>query len=152
MNAVQAKAGMTGAVQRPAWFWVVSVLGLLWNLVGLAMFYVQVTLTPEAVAALPADQQQINAAMPSIAYVFFGVAVVAGVLGSLGLLLKRRWSVPLLLLSLLGVVAQMATAYATTPVWALTGAGGAVFPLLLVVVGLLLWLFARMAARRGWTG
>jgi hypothetical protein len=134
----------------PAWFWVVSVLGLLWNLFGVAMFVMQVTMTPAAAAALPPAQQQINAAMPSIAYVFFGVAVVSGALGTIGLLLRRRWAVPLLLLSLLGVVAQMATAYATTPVWALTGAGGAVFPLLLAVVCLLLWLFARMASRRGW--
>ncbi len=140
------------AVQRPMWFWVVSVLGLLWNLVGLSMFYMQMTLTADAVAALPPEQQQIHAAMPAIAYAFFGIAVVAGVLGSLGLLLKRRWAVPLLLLSLLGVVAQMATAYATTPVWALTGAGGAVFPLVLVVACLLLWLFARKAAARGWIG
>lgn len=140
------------STKRPSWFWPVSVLALLWNLVGLLMFWQQVTLTPEAAAALPAEQQQIHAAMPDWVYVLFGIAVVSGVLGSLGLLLKRRWAVALLLLSLLGVVGQMGSAYATTPVWALTGAGGAVFPLFLVVVCLLLWLFARRAAARGWIG
>lgn len=137
---------------RPTWFWVVAVLGLLWNLVGLSMFYMEMTMTPEAAAALPPEQRQIHAAMPSIAYVFFGIAVFSGVLGAIGLLLKKRWALPLLLLSFLGVAAQMATAYATTPVWALTGAGGVVFPLMLVVVCLLLWLFARKAAARGWIG
>ena len=105
-----------------------------------------------ATSALPPEQQQIHAVMPSIAYVFFGIAVFSGVLGAIGLLLKKRWALPLLLLSFLGVAAQMATAYATTPVWALTGAGGVVFPLMLVVVCLLLWLFARKAAARGWIG
>ena len=135
---------------RPWWFLAVAVLALLWNVVGLLMFWQQVTLTPELVAALPPAQQQIRAAMPAVVDVFFGVAVGAGLLGALGLLMARRWAVPLLLLSLLAVVAQMGTAYAAAPVWALTGARAAVFPLLLVLVCLALWLFARRAAARGW--
>lgn len=138
------------AIKPPWWFWVVALLGLLWNLIGLSMFYIEMTMTPEAVAALPPEQRQIHAAMPMLAYVFFGIAVVSGVLGSIGLLLKRRLAAPLLLVSLLAVLAQMITAYAATPVWALTGASGAVFPLALIAVSLLLWLFARKALRRGW--
>jgi hypothetical protein len=135
---------------RPLWFWVVAVLALLWNLVGLFTFWQEMTLTPEAVAAMPPAQQQIHAAMPTLAYACFAIAVATGVLGSIGLLLKKRWAVTLLLLSFLGVAAQMATAYATTPVWALMGAGGAMFPLMLVLACLLIWLFARKAATRGW--
>lgn len=134
--------------KRSPWYWLVSVLALLWNLVGLLMFWKQITLTPDAVAALPPAQQQINAAMPGWVHGLFGIAVVAGVLGSLGLLLQRRWASPLLLLSLLAVIAQMVSAYAITPVWALTGAASAVFPLLLIVVALLLWRFARAATAR----
>lgn len=141
-----------GTVKPPLWFWIVAVLALLWNLQGSYAFHRELTLSPEALAALPLEQQQINAAMPSWVFAFFGVAVIAGVLGSLGLLLRRRWAVPLLLLSFLCVTVQMLSAYATTPVWSLMGAGGAVFPLVLVVVCLLLWLFARMSARRGWIG
>ena len=135
---------------RPLWFRVVAVLALLWNLVGLFMFWQEMTLTPEAVAALPPAQQQIHAAMPQIAHVFFGIAVAAGVIGSVGLVLAKRWSVPLLLLSFLGIVAQMGTAFATTPVWPLMGMAGVLPPLFLILVCLLVWLFARMSARRGW--
>ena len=135
---------------RPLWSRVVAVLALLWNLVGLFMFWQEMTLTPEAVAALPPAQQQIHAAMPQIAHVFFGIAVAAGVIGSVGLVLAKRWSVPLLLLSFLGIVAQMGTAFATTPVWPLMGMAGVLPPLFLILVCLLVWLFARMSARRGW--
>ena len=138
------------ATNRPTWFWVVSVLAVLWNLVGLFMFWQNVAMTPEAVAALPPEQQQIHAAMPQWVYAFFGIAVIAGVAGSIALLLKRRIAVSLLLVSLLAVIAQMASAYATTPVWALTGAPGAIFPLVLIVIGALLWLFARKARASGW--
>ena len=135
---------------RPLWSRVVAVLALLWNLVGLFMFWQEMTLTPEAVAALPAAQQQIHAAMPQLAHVFFGIAVASGVVGSVGLVLAKRWSVPLLLLSFLGIVAQMGTAFAATPVWSLMGMAGVLPPLFLVAVCLLVWLFARMCARRGW--
>ena len=135
---------------RPLWSRVVAVLALLWNLVGLFMFWQEMALTPEAVAALPPAQQQVHAAMPQIAHVFFGIAVAAGVIGSVGLVLAKRWSVPLLLLSFLGIVAQMGTAFATTPVWPLMGMAGALPPLFLILVCLLVWLFARMSARRGW--
>ena len=138
------------ATNRPRWFWVVAVLALLWNLVGLLMFYRNVTMTPEALALLPAEQQQIHAAMPQWVFAFFGIAVFAGVLGSIALLLKRRTAVPLLLVSLLAVTVQMASAYAITPVWALTGPGGAVFPLALIVIAALFWLFARKARANGW--
>jgi hypothetical protein len=137
---------------RPGWFWVVAVLALLWNLVGLFMFWQNVTMTPEALAMLPAEQQTIHAAMPVWVHAFFGIAVIAGVLGSIALLLKKRSAQPLLLVSLLAVVVQMASAYMVTPVWSLTGAYGAVFPLVLIVIALLFWLFARMAVRRGWIG
>ena len=138
------------ATNRPTWFWVVSVLALLWNLVGLFMFWQNVTMSPEAVAALPPEQQQIHAAMPQWVFAFFGIAVFAGVIGSIALLLKRRTAVPLLLVSVLAIVVQMASAYATTPVWALTGVGGAIFPLVLIAIGALFWLFARTARARGW--
>ena len=135
---------------RPVWFRVLAVLVLLWNLVGLFMFWQEMTLTPAAVAALPAAQQQIHAAMPPITHLFFGIAVAAGVLGSIALVLAKRWAVPSLLLSLLAICAQMGTAFATTPVWRLMGMAGVLPPLLLIVACLLAWLLARLGARRGW--
>ncbi|RZA12186.1 MAG: hypothetical protein EOP93_22325 [Lysobacteraceae bacterium] len=139
-----------GTHATPMGFRVGAVVALLWNLLGLVMFWKEMTLTPATVAALPAAQQPIHAAMPSWVYGFFAIAVFAGLAGAVGLLLARRWAVPLMLLSFLGVTLQMASAYATTPVWALTGAAGVLPPLVLVVACLLLWLFARYARGRGW--
>ena len=49
----------------------------------------------------------------------FALAVNLGVLGSLFLLLRKAWAVPTLILSLLFVVAQMARAGLTGPLFAL---------------------------------
>lgn len=134
----------------PVSFWIVAVLGLLWNLYGVAMFWLNLTITPEAIAALPEAEREITRAMPRWIMLPFGVATLGGVAGMLAMLLRRRVAVPLLLVSLLALVVQFVAVYLTTPVWALTGASGAVLPLVLWVVALALWLYARRASARGW--
>lgn len=140
------------AVQRPMWFRVVSVLAVLWNLFGLWSFYAHVTATPEVIVTWPEVQQQIQAVTPRWIFVPFAVATIGGTLGSLGLLLGKRWAVPVLLLSLLAIIVQFGAYYLLTPTWALTGAAGAALPLCIAMVGLLLWLLARKAVARGWIG
>lgn len=134
----------------PVSFWIVAVLGLLWNLYGVAMFWLNLTITPEAISALPEAEREITRAMPRWIMLPFGVATLGGVAGMLAMLLRRRVAVPLLLVSLLALVVQFVAVYLTTPVWALTGASGAVLPLVLWVVALALWLYARRASARGW--
>ena len=138
------------AMQRPMSFWVVAVLALLWNLVGLLSFYTHFTAGPDAIATWPEAQQQIVAATPGWIFVPFAIATIGGVLGAFGLLLGKRWAEPVLLLSLLGILVQFGSVYAITPTWALTGIGGAVLPLCIALFGFFLWWYARKAAARGW--
>ncbi len=136
--------------KRPTWFVVVAVLAVLWNLFGLWSFYYHFTATPEVVATWPEVQQRIAEVTPSWIFVPFAIATIGGTLGSLGLLLGRRWATPVLLLSLLAIIVQFGAYYLLTPTWALTGMTGAALPLCIAVVGLLLWLLAGKAAARGW--
>ena len=138
------------ASQRPASFWIIAVLAVLWNLFGVFSFYYHLSVTPEVVATWPAEQQTLFAAMPRWLFVPFAIATIGGVLGSLGLLLGKRWAEHVLLLSLLGILVQFGSIYALTPTWALTGMGGAALPLCIALVGVLLWWFAGKAASRGW--
>jgi len=71
------------------------------------------------------------------------------VLGSLGLLLRRRWAAPVYLVALVALVLQVVASYAITPAWSASGAAGLVFPVLLVAIAIALWLFARRMAARG---
>lgn len=138
------------AVPRPRSFWIIAVLALLWNLVGIAMFYMQIAMTPEQLAAMPAEQRAVYDATPSWLNAAFAVAVFGGALGALGLLLGKRWAVPMFLLSLLGLLVQMLGAYAVTPAWSAYGAAGLAMPILLVAIAVFLWLYSRKAAARGW--
>lgn len=136
--------------KRPTWFVVVAVLAVLWNLFGLWSFYYHFTATPEVVATWPEVQQRIAEVTPGWIFVPFAIATIGGALGSLGLLLGRRWATPVLLLSLLAIIVQFGAYYLLTPTWALTGMTGAALPLCIAVIGLLLWLLAGKAAARGW--
>ena len=138
------------SVKRPTWFVVVSVLALLWNVVGLWSFYSHVTATPEVIASWSEAQQRIAAVTPGWIFVPFAIATIGGALGSLGLLLCKRWAVPVLLASLLAILVQFGAYYLLTPTWALTGAAGAAMPVAIALIGLGLWLLARRAAARGW--
>ena len=133
----------------PKWFMPVAVLALLWNLLGCFMIWMDATLTPDAVAALPADQQAIHAARETWMVIGSIVAVAAGALGSLGLVLKRRWATPLLVLSVLGLIVQdlgFVMIARTLPIptagWIMQG--------LVLVIAILLLVMARKAARNGW--
>src|SRR3546814_1238210 len=73
---------------------------------------------------MPAEQRAIYEATPAWLYVFYGLATFGGVAGSIGLLLRRRWAVPVYLLALVALVLQVVASYAVTPAWSVSGAAG----------------------------
>ena len=135
---------------RPKAYWWVAILALVWNLLGLAMFGVQVTMDEARLATLPEVDRQIFLATPAWLNVMFGIGVIGGVLGALGLLLRRRWAVPLFAVSLLAVVVQMAGAYALTPAWQAYGPAGLAMPVLVLVIAAGLWVYAGRCRAGGW--
>ena len=146
----ETKMNVATHPKRPLGFWIVAVLALLWNLLGVVMFFVQTNLPPEALAALPADQRALYEATPAWVNGAFAVAVFAGLLGSMTLLLHRRLALPLLALSLLAVLVQMGYTYLATPALQVYGPAGLALPIVLVVIAAFLAWFARRSIARGW--
>ena len=135
---------------RPMGYWMIASAALLWNLLGLAMWYLQVSMTPEAIAALPADQRQLYETAPPWVNAAFGVAVFGGVFGALALLLKKRWAVALFAVSLLGLLVQLVSVFALTPALAVLGPSALAMPVVLVLIAAFLLWYSRRAAARGW--
>ena len=135
---------------RPTAYRLLAILALVWNLIGVAMFYVQVTMDDTRLATLTELQRQVYQATPAWVDVAFAFAVFGGLLGAIGLLVRRRWAVTMFGISLLALLVQFLGAYLVTPAWAAYGAAGLAMPLLLVVVAAFLWSYARRALARGW--
>jgi hypothetical protein len=137
-------------VRAPNWFKIVSFLALLWNLIGVFAFVSDAPMGPDDVAKLSKAQQAMHAAQPAWALVATGVATVGGTIGSLCLLLGKRWALIALIASLVGLVAQDAgmlslpgglSAIGTVPV-VLQGL------VLLIAIGLIA--LARKGITKGW--
>jgi hypothetical protein len=129
---------------------VVAIAAFAWNLTGVAMFFLQTGMDAAQIAALPEAQRTVYEAMPAWLAVFYGIAVFGGLVGSLGLLLRRRWAVPVLAVSLAAVLVQMTALYLLTPAWQASGASGLAMSLLITGIAAFLLVYARHAAARGW--
>ena len=134
---------VTATAPAPAWLRIVALLGLLWNLFGVFQYLTTVGVFPGA------DEAAV-AAMPTWVTGAFAVAVFAGALGCLGLLMLKGWSRLMLLVSLLAVVAMDAW------IFLLSDNGGTMagpelgITVAVLVVAILLVGVANSAGRKGW--
>jgi len=129
-----------------------AALALAWNALGIVTFWLDTFADPAALAALPDTERALRAQVRTWATAAYGVAVFAGTLGSFGLLLRKAWATPLLALSLAAIAVQMGQALFMTELVAVRGPTGAVLPLVILAVAVLLLLLARLGRRRGWIG
>lgn len=100
---------MIETVKTPWHLWLVGVLSLLWNGFG-AFDFIQTTTRGEAYMRAAGFDDAMVAyyeAMPGWMYVPWTLGVWGAVIGSVMLLLRRRWAVPAFGLSLLGALVSL---------------------------------------------
>jgi hypothetical protein len=134
----------------PVWYWVVSTLLLLWNAVGCAACYRQLTLAPEKFAQLPAGQRDAWIAMPTSARAAYVVAVAGGLLGAAALLFRSLAAGPLFVASLVGVIVQFGWFFVVYKGTSKTGPSSAAFPTIIALIAVGEVAFACLAKSQGW--
>ncbi len=132
-------------------FWIIGGAGLVWNLIGLLFYVSEVTATPDAMAE-GFSQAQIDFLMgkPVWATAAFAIAVNAGAAGSLFLLLRKAWAVPMFVLSLAGVLVQNVHAFGLANGLEVWGTNGLILPAIVLVISVALLLYAHATKKRGW--
>jgi hypothetical protein len=86
-------------------FWLIGAIALLWNVMGVVNFFMQ--MNPDALAAYRESERMIIEGRPIWATAAFALAVFGGAIGSLLLLLKNSLAFNVFVASLLGVVVTM---------------------------------------------
>ena len=136
---------MTNSSNKPPiWFWIVSIIALVWNGMGVNAYLQQAYNTESYQEMYSPEQLEIAANMPAFITGAFAIAVFAGALAAIGLLLRKSWSVKLWYLSLIAVIVQMGyiliNGYASSMV----------MTIMIVAFAFLFVWFARKSEANGW--
>lgn len=129
----------------PVWFWIIAVVALIWNAMGIIAYLVQAFMTDEMIAALPEEQQaEFLIEHPAWYTAAFALAVFCGGLACLVLLMRKKWAFMLFLISFLTATIQQV--YLLVTVEELNP----VMPIMIIVVAAFLLWFTKMASAKGW--
>jgi len=133
-------------------FWIIAVTMLVWNLIGLMFYYQQSILTPEAMAKAGLTAQQIAhiSNTPAWGHSGYAIAVNAGVLGAIFLLLRKGWAVPMFILSFVGVLVQDLDAIVLRDAIDAWGTSALYLPITVIIICLAEIWYSRRAKQRGW--
>lgn len=137
-------------VAIPNWFNIAAILALVWNLLGVMAFVSQVMMTPKMIAELPVVEQELYNAVPLWATAAFAVAVFAGALGSVALLMKKSICYPLFVASFVGAVIQMFHSFFISNSYEVYGPSGTIMPIMVLIIGLMLVFFSAKGHKHDW--
>ncbi len=141
-------AGVTP--QPTPWhLWLIGILGFLWDSGGAFDYLMTQTQNESYMSQFTPEQLEFFYGFPSWVVFFWALAVWGGLLGTVLLLLRKRLAVPVLLVSFLSTVVTAIHNYLLANGLEVMGTTGAVFGVLIFVIALGLWLYARAMARKG---
>ena len=136
----------------PVWYWFIAGVGLLWNLLGCAFFAMELFAQEAMMESMTEPQKAWARSIPGWIYFVYGLAVSTGVAGSVGLLLRKGWTIPLFAICLAAVIVQMVYTMLIAGGLQAMGPSGLIMPGLVIgIAALLLW-FSWFARSRGWIG
>ncbi len=126
-------------------FWIISVVALIFNMMGVVNYFVQ--MNADSLASFPESYRPIIEGRPAWATGGFAIAVFGGALGCLLLLLRKSAAFYVLIASLLGVIVTMVhifgvAGFSSFEIWI-----GVLMQL--VVTAFLIW-YSKQAESKGW--
>jgi len=148
---------MSDATNKPpVWFWILTILLLLWGMMGIYVYYDFVTSTPESMTKYVTAGTYSQAyadyllAQPAWATSIFALAVTSGILGAVSLVLRRTWAVPLYMLSLLCIIFSLGKTFLLDKAHNLMSGGQIGMEGVVLSLGILSVWIALKAKNNGW--
>ena len=136
----------------PTWFWIISVIALLWNIMGVIAYLADAYMSVETLAELSQEQRMLYESRPAWVTGVFAIAVWGGLIGSIGLLLRKKWAYIMFIISLIAVLAQNVYQFFLSNTFDVLGSAAMAFPILIIIISILLILFSNWAKKNEFIG
>lgn len=136
---------MTTIRKKPTtFFWIIGVLALIWNIMGVAAYLFQAYITDDMIAALPEEQQaEFLVEHPAWYTALFALAVFGGFLGCVFLLLKKKMSFYLFIVSGICAIIQQGYLLATVELSSI------IMPIMIIVFCIFLIWYSKKCSDDG---
>ncbi|MCP4882416.1 MAG: hypothetical protein GY908_01370 [Flavobacteriales bacterium] len=129
-------------------FWIIGIIALIWNLMGVFAYLQEAYMTVEDLAALPPDQQALFENVPAWVTGAFAFAVFGGALGCILLLLRKKLANFVFIISFIGIIAQMTYNLFMSKALEVYGPGRMIMPIMVIVIGaFLIWYSKKMESK-----
>ena len=134
----------------PIWFWIISLLSLLWFFMDMAGFYSRVFMLDQIAEKISPALLELYKAMPSWVNVVYGLEVFGGIIGSLALLSRKKWAFIMFMISIMGVLSQTAYVWFISDAIDVIGERAIIMPVVGIVIGVVMVVLSRAAITRNW--
>lgn len=141
---------MTSTYKPNALFWVIAIVALLWNLMGIFQFIGPMFFPEVIYEGYSQDAIDMFNNLPSWYWVVFGIATISGLLAAITQLLRKKIAVLLFLVSLITVIIVEVYYIFGTNVTDVLGQAAVFMPILVVIFSIIFYFYSKGAARKGW--
>lgn len=131
----------------PGWWKVVTLLAVVWNAFGVIMYLSSVGVFGDPTANLSEAERAVASSIPDWVTGAFAIGVFAGLIGSIGLFLRKSWAVPVLIVSLVATLIMEGWIIFASDAAVVSGVA---LPIVVSICSVLLAWLAVRARNRGW--
>jgi hypothetical protein len=129
-------------------FWVIGILALIWNILGVMAYLAQAYMTDDALSLLPQEEQDFFNNYPAWVTAAFAISVFAGLFGCIALLMRKKAAICLFTVSLIGVLAQQIYNFFIQNYITLNGSK-MIGPIVIIIICFFLMWFAKAQKKNG---
>jgi hypothetical protein len=140
----------TQKTTTPKWYWPVVIFFLLWNLMGISSFFQHIMLTDAEIDTFSVEEQELYKSYPFWTVIAFSIATFGGLIGSIGLIMKKKWAKLAFIVSLIAIIPQMTQNAFFTNANEIYGNSSYIMPISVTLFGFILVWFSNVAISKKW--